>query len=193
MWRARTRRRSHPTWRDSRWRCRGRSVRRPRRGSGSSASVSCEALWSAVAGATALGGRRNRDGTQRVMLAPSSRCHRPPPSQSGGSVATALQSFAKCAVSRARTIGAHSSHPLRLREATRLLRFEPSMLHFEPSTLRFEPSIIRFESSMLRFEPSMLRFEPSMLHFEPSMVCFEASMLCLEASMVCFEAWMVCF
>ena len=51
--------------------------------------------------ATALGGRWKRDDSQRVMLAPSAGSVTPPPSQSGGSVATALQSFAKCAASRA--------------------------------------------------------------------------------------------
>src|SRR6185295_3658590 len=51
--------------------------------------------------ATALGGRWNRDGPHRVMLATFAMMPVPPPSQSGGSVATALQSFAKCAVGRA--------------------------------------------------------------------------------------------
>jgi len=61
---------------------------------------------------TALGGRWNRDDALRLMLATSSRGHRPPPSQSGGSIATALQSFAKSAGTRASIIvcagcGAH--------------------------------------------------------------------------------------
>jgi len=56
--------------------------------------------WKCGGKATALGGRWNRDDTQRVMLATAFAIHRPPPSQSGGSIATALQSFAKYAASR---------------------------------------------------------------------------------------------
>src|SRR4051794_37210826 len=62
--------------------------------------VSCEALWSAVAIEPPLwegGGRlasreRSKHHTLRVVTIP-------PPSQSGGSIATALQSFVKCAAS----------------------------------------------------------------------------------------------
>src|SRR4051794_22222169 len=60
-----------------------------------------EALECARRRAAALGGRWNRDDSQRLMLAQRSAPHIPPPSQSGGSVATALQSFAKCAACRA--------------------------------------------------------------------------------------------
>jgi hypothetical protein len=69
-------------------------------------------LWSARGEVTALGGRWNRDDAQGVMLAtgevPRARIKIreesafPPPSQSGGSAATALQSFAKSALRCAR-------------------------------------------------------------------------------------------